>query len=73
MVSIKFKTFGATSAGGSFGPGDIMRCDEKLAKHLVDEAQCAVYLQAPQPVQAPSVEIDADQPQVRRARRASKE
>jgi hypothetical protein len=73
MIAIKFKTFGATSAGGSFSPGDIMRCDEKLAKHLVDEAQCAVYLQAQQLVQAPSVEIDADQPQVRRVRRASKD
>ena len=73
MVSIKFKTIGATSAGGSFGPGDIMRCDEKLARHLVEEAQCAVYLQAPQPVQAPAVESDAEQTQVRRARRSSKD
>lgn len=78
MVTIKFKTFGATSAGGSFGPGDLMRCDEKLAKHLVDEAQCAVYLQAPQvaPVEtkqfAPAVEeMDAATP--KRGRRASKE
>lgn len=80
MVTIKFKTFGATSAGGSFGPGDIMRCDDKLAKHLVEEAQCAVYVQAPQsaPVEketkqvAPAVEeVEAVAP--RRNRRASKE
>lgn len=73
MISIKFKTFGATSAGGSFGPGDIMRCDDKLAKHLVEEAQCANYMQAPQPVQAPAVEVEAEQVQVRRVRRTTKD
>ena len=78
MVTIKFKTFGATSAGGSFGPGDIMRCDDKLAKHLVDEAKCAVYLQAPQdtPVEtkqfAPAVE-EVETASPKRGRRASKE
>lgn len=45
MVQIKFTTFGATSAGGSFAPGDLMRCHEDMAKHLVDEAKCAVYVQ----------------------------
>lgn len=47
MVQIKFKTFGATSAGGAFAPGDVMRCSEELARHLVEEAKCAVYVQAP--------------------------
>lgn len=46
MVQIKFITFGATSAGGSFGPGDVMRCDDTLAEHLVDEAKCAVYVES---------------------------
>lgn len=45
MVQIKFKTFGATSAGGAFAPGDVMRCSEEMARHLVDEAKCAAYIQ----------------------------
>ena len=45
MVQIKFITFGATSAGGSFAPGDLLRCGESMAKHLVEEAKCAVYVQ----------------------------
>ncbi len=71
MVAIKFKTFGATSAGGSFGPGDILRCDEKMAKHLVEEAQCAVYLQAPQPESV--AEVEADKPFLRRTRKNNKD
>ena len=68
MVAVKFKTFGATSAGGSFAPGDIMRCDAELAKHLVDEAQCAEYLDA-----APAQPEDAAGKTARRARKAGKE
>jgi len=45
MVQIKFTTFGATSAGGSFAPGDLMRCSANMAKHLVEEAKCAAYVQ----------------------------
>lgn len=71
MVAIKFKTFGATSAGGSFSPGDILRCDEKMAKHLVEEAQCAVYMQAPQP--EPVAEVEADKPFMRRTRKNNKD
>ena len=49
MVQIKFITFGATSAGGSFAPGDTLRCSEEMARHLVEDAQCAKYLTAPAP------------------------
>lgn len=52
MRKIRFITFGATSAGGSFGPGDIMRCPDDLAAHLVNDAKCAVYVDAAQPEQA---------------------
>lgn len=57
MVQIKFTTFGATSAGGSFAPGDVLRCGEDLAKHLVEQAQCAKYVEAQQP--APAVADEA--------------
>jgi hypothetical protein len=46
MVQIKFTTFGASSAIGSFAPGDLLRCSEATARHLVDEAKCAKYVGA---------------------------
>ena len=48
MVQVKFHTFGATSAGGSFAPGDVLRCSPEMARHLVEEVQCAKYLQPQQ-------------------------
>lgn len=74
MTQIKFNTFGSTSAGGSFAPGDIMRCDEKLARHLVEDAKCAVYLnqnQAAQPVKEAEAEVEPVQN--KRARRSNKD
>lgn len=58
MVQVKFKTFGANSAFGSFAPGDTMRCSEAMAKHLVEEMRCAVYV-AGNPVEEakPVVEV----------------
>lgn len=56
QVQIKFKTFGATSAGGSFGPGDLLRCSPELAKHLVEEAMCAVYVEAPAKASGDAIE-----------------
>jgi hypothetical protein len=46
MVQIKFTTYGASSALGSFAPGDLLRCSEATARHLVDEAKCAKYVAA---------------------------
>jgi hypothetical protein len=44
---IKFTTSGASAAIGGFGPGDTLRCDEALARHLVKEARCAKYIDTP--------------------------
>ena len=44
MVKVKFTTFGANSAFGSFAPGDTLRCSPEMAKHLVNEVRCAVYV-----------------------------
>lgn len=68
MIAVKFKTFGATSAGGSFAPGDIMRCDADLANHLVNEAKCAEYLNTV----SVHVEDDTEKP-TRRARKSGKD
>jgi hypothetical protein len=57
MVQIKFIKYGANSAFGGFAPGDRMRCDEAMAKHLVEEVGVAEYAAAPapaEPVQAPA-------------------
>lgn len=54
MVQIKFKAFGSNSAFGGFAPGDTLRTNEAMAKHLVDSG-VAAYTQPPgtaQPAQA---------------------
>lgn len=43
MVQVRFIKFGANSAFGGFAPGDMLRCSEALAKHLVEEVGCAQY------------------------------
>ena len=48
QVQIKFTASGSSSATGNFAPGDLLRCSPEMARHLVDEAQCAQYVgQAP--------------------------
>ena len=54
---IKFTTSGATSATGGFGPGDTLRCDEAFARHLVEEARCAKYIDAPPPAEPAPVRV----------------
>ena len=43
QVQIIFTASGSSSATGNFAPGDTLRCGEALARHLVEEAQCARY------------------------------
>jgi hypothetical protein len=50
QVQVKFTAFGCCSAIGNFEPGDTARVSVEMAKHLVDEARCAKYMQAPAPV-----------------------
>jgi hypothetical protein len=54
--SIKFTANGWCSNVGNFSDGDIARnLPDALAAHLVNEARCAEYLQAPAPA-APAAE-----------------
>lgn len=77
MQTIKFTTFGACSAAGSFGPGDILRCDDALAQHLVAEAQCARYVEPAAPrtpadeQPAADVQVEPVAPRVVRRRRSA--
>lgn len=43
MVKVKFITFGANTAIGSFAPDDMLTCSRDLARHFVEELGCAVY------------------------------
>lgn len=43
QVQIIFTATGSSSAIGNFSPGDTLRCSADLARHLVEEAQCARY------------------------------
>ena len=57
-VAIKFTATGGCSAFGEFSPGDVARIPADLARHLVEEARCAKYVEAPEPaavvVEAPA-------------------
>lgn len=46
MIMIKFTAQGANSAVGGFNHGDIMRIGDALAKHLVEDAKVAVYVES---------------------------
>ncbi len=48
QVQIKFTRQGGSPMTGEFSPGDVMRCDAAVAKHLV-EAECAEYVEAVKP------------------------
>jgi hypothetical protein len=53
-MQIKFITGGANSAFGGFSAGDTLRCSEEMAKHLVEDLGCAIYMDAPGAKIAPS-------------------
>ena len=56
---IKFTAAGASSATGSFWPGDTLRCSAELAQHFVDEAKCAIYIDAPPQAEPAAVRVRA--------------
>ena len=46
MVQIRFIRQGANSLIGGFSSGDLARVSESFARHLVEEARVAEYVQA---------------------------
>ena len=48
MVQIRFIRQGANSLIGGFSSGDLARVSEAFARHLVEEARVAEYVQAQQ-------------------------
>lgn len=78
LVLIQFITNGSSTVLGNFGPGDRVRVKPDMARHLVDEARCARYVEqasAPVPVAPPAPSPVPEQPPAapapRRARRSS--
>lgn len=51
-TTVQFTTTGSCSAFGNFGPGDLLRCGEGMARHLVEQAKVARYHQVRQPAAA---------------------
>ena len=49
MKAIKFVRGGSNTILGNFAPGDVARCSDALAKHLVDEVKVATYAEQPAP------------------------
>lgn len=47
MIAIRFKAQGANSMIGGFSSGDVARVGREMAKHLVEEARVAEYVQTP--------------------------
>jgi hypothetical protein len=43
MKTIEFIAQGCSSVLGNFAAGDVARCEDALAAHLVNEAHAAVY------------------------------
>lgn len=48
MVQIRFIRQGSNSLIGGFSSGDLARVSEDFARHLVEEARVAEYVQAQQ-------------------------
>lgn len=47
LIEVIFTVTGCCSAIGNFAPGDKARLSGPIARHLVEEARCAKYAQAP--------------------------
>ena len=53
MVQVRFIWQGANSLIGGFASGDLARVSDAFARHLVEEARVAEYVQAPTKEDAP--------------------
>lgn len=47
MAEIRFTKAGCSNVFGVFRPGDVLRCSDSEARHLVEEAGAAVYVEPP--------------------------
>ena len=59
---IKFTRPGSSSLFGNFAPGDVLRCDAEHARHFVEEASCAVYVDSVQTFAPPAAAAPVRKP-----------
>lgn len=57
MVQVRFKAQGANSLLGGFSAGDVARVGAEFARHLVDEAKVADYVNQPEAEQSAQQDI----------------
>ncbi len=56
MRRVKFHRLVMSPVYGDCGPGDLLRCDDTFARHVVDDLGAAIYVDA---VEVPVVEPEA--------------
>lgn len=66
LVQIKFTKNGCSSAFGNFGPGDLLRCSADQARHFVEDAECAQYVERAAQSQPAAPADDKSAPQRKR-------
>lgn len=66
MKQIEFTHTGHSHALGNFAAGDVARVPDDLARHFVDDAKCAKYVEGVAPDVVPVVEPQT----VKRGRKA---
>lgn len=67
MRQIEFTHTGHSAIFGNFRAGDLLRCGDAEAKHFVEDARCARYVEAsplPEPI------TSAPAPAAKRAKKA---
>jgi hypothetical protein len=67
MPQVRFTTFGAMSSIGGFEPGQLLRCGAEMARHLVEDCKCAVYITPPI---APEIKAEEQPVTAKRGRKA---
>lgn len=54
MKQIKFTRYGSNTVAGNFAPGELLRCSDDMARHLVQAVRCAEYMDAASPPPGPT-------------------
>ena len=59
MRRIRFTRGGSNTLVGNFANGDLFSCSDALARHLVEEARCAKYVEPTTATPAPAPSAQA--------------
>lgn len=67
---IQFTRNGCNTLLGNFGPGDRLRCSADMARHLVEQARCARYVNEPPAFELKPPPLQTPAKALRRQRKA---